>query len=1803
MRKIKNRGQGLVEFALILPILLMLLLGIIEGAHVIQAYISAQQAVREAARYAVSGQPLNSAGDPWTTTDRKARADIIKQIAVGASIGTGYTTPVTDTVNAPCYPSNCGHVNAADSYYDYYRRDQIEEETGSCPFVGGCTCFDCDGALAVRVGSWDAKTGAQSDWDDPGWEGDNLRVQLYNNVSIFDPIYASIAQAANDGPYLRIASEIVMRNEGGPPITGEGQPQQDNETPPGSGQPPPDANIYVQGGDAYPAGSPICIVIERHPPDAQYNIYVNGGPPGTQGYIGTISLGAQQTSGVICAYTIPVDQPPGTLQIASYTTGDVMKARGELIVLQSIIPAIVTGGDVWPLHSLLEYSLVSHPPLSATAYNIEMTDGGTPENLPGLSTDADGNSISATYTLDEPPFSAGEWLIQSIHPSTPTTPVATRTLTLTEGCIKLDQSNCGGPITVPEAVYINILLEKHAHNRAYAIKFVNTADSSVQDIDTITTDSNGTAFLVYQIPAGTANGNTYQIISEDVANPGVTIALANLEIFTPANAFIHVDGGYTWPAGSHLLFQLRQHAASEYYDIDWEGTRIITQSAAIPGSQPTNNEGMLWLSYDIPIDIQGTYHLQSHLHSDANPANYTAISQDITVTAVPYINIPEGAPQIPGAPVTVELKNHAINNRYDIYVMEDLSGGCGDADAPGRKLIGSPVTTDLNGEGELPYEIPSNVSGWVHIRSYPAGTTTDPAADYCLELIAADLIVTSIEVPDPPTFNDAMPITITVQNVSPVTITHKSFDVDVYLDLSSPPNIGRSLPPGDIKNWIQPPLGVNMTRSFTTPVYLYGATDHSIWARADTSARIVESNENNNLLAALVTPNICGIEYTAAVSWTVTPYGNTDLNAPPAMSKTLRLHANGSSTWNIGSNYTDPGDDRPRDDSNGIGFVYAYRILDFDDPGSTNTDFEVLARITSPDANAAKWGLEIRQGNWVKAPKLDWVYYNGWNEPQYLSILNRTNTAVTSFSNSSNGDFPDLPHPSTAPLWLRMTRVGSNITMYYSTANTDTPPTSWISGGAVNSNRFVDNGNRTRVGIVGASYSGNLKSFDALHFQICTPNCANPDTSAHNYNFDGTNSGGWSRKNFGDASGSSLEFIEESSGGYTPFDVDLTNDTITINNNGSSTWQMDDNAGGLLFGHHQLSGNFDVRVRAIQQDPYENGGALKQAAKFGLEVRSGLGSTDNKLDWLTTAQRGLQYQLRVNGSRVASRSDIGNTSIAVPVWLRIVRNGDRFTLYYSYESSNPPLNWIEQKTLTTSGMPDTVYLGLINSSYSSSLKNRVILEGYHVCGDPGETSGCGEVRESGGNVVINANNYISKDDNWQTASQGGKTGLATNSNGSPGGNVEIQYAVDFSADAANQDYYVWILGYARNSGDNSMYFGHSSSPPASGDYMSLGAYNQLTWFNGSSYTIHISNVGSTSLSVWAKEDGFEIYQILLTTNAGFDPSTDVADPNSIPQSRCSAMGAPPVPPGATQCDSGTINGNFEDGGLMSTWNYSSIAQQVTRTSQPHYFDDGSFSMLLPATNLYGLDRHPWLWQEFQMPTWVLTPTLNGGTSINLSANVAVNPEGLRSTPPEPLFALLRDQGGQPLDSISLGGPITFTTDAQVPSINPSNPSPNNSEWAEITVDLAQGFDPPESLLNYAGQPVRYFFESPNPANNYSTYFYLDNVELEVCTAQPRPESYSTKVDGEALVFLNGIPTSMPGVYVWIYAIDGAMEKSYTIQDSTFSFYDLAAADPDGTEYILYAEYQGPNDLYFASTTLVLHPGETISNISLLLIGP
>ena len=54
-RRNRSRGQTLVEFALILPVFLMLTLGVVDGARIFTAYISITNGTREGALFAAQG--------------------------------------------------------------------------------------------------------------------------------------------------------------------------------------------------------------------------------------------------------------------------------------------------------------------------------------------------------------------------------------------------------------------------------------------------------------------------------------------------------------------------------------------------------------------------------------------------------------------------------------------------------------------------------------------------------------------------------------------------------------------------------------------------------------------------------------------------------------------------------------------------------------------------------------------------------------------------------------------------------------------------------------------------------------------------------------------------------------------------------------------------------------------------------------------------------------------------------------------------------------------------------------------------------------------------------------------------------------------------------------------------------------------------------------------------------------------------------------------------------------------------------------------------------------------------------------------------------------------------------------------------------------------------------------------------------------------------------------------------------------------------------------------------------------------
>ena len=433
------------------------------------------------------------------------------------------------------------------------------------------------------------------------------------------------------------------------------------------------------------------------------------------------------------------------------------------------------------------------------------------------------------------------------------------------------------------------------------------------------------------------------------------------------------------------------------------------------------------------------------------------------------------------------------------------------------------------------------------------------------------------------------------------------------------------------------------------------------------------------------------------------------------------------------------------------------------------------------------------------------------------------------------------------------------------------------------------------------------------------------------------------------------------------------------------------------------------------------------------------------------------------------------------------------------------------------------------------------------------------------------------------------------------------YAVDsaqlqFEVDVTNPgQYYVWILASKPGNNSNAVYFGLPSpnQPGANAYYELAGPNNTITWFNTTNAGNNFLNLGlgANTLSLWMNEDGLKVFQILLTQEApaDFTPFDALGNPIlTISQSQCSNLGLPPSPPGLEQCEAAVVNGKFEDAQLMSEWSYSSIRQSVARTSIPHWIADGeNFSMLLPDTIIGGQPRSPWIYQQISVPTWIITPTVNAGASFNLSLHVGINPEGtIEPSEPDELLVSLLDETG----SFTVTNPITVALDSDPVHLVP--PVANNNGWVLKQFDLIQGFNQPADVLNQRGQNLRLYFEAPNSGTD-STRFYMDNVELEICSKEPAPANFSTKVSGEIRALINGIPTPKPGIFVWIYAVDGSMQKSYTIQDSTFSFYNLPAAT-DGTTYILYAEYEENGTFYSASTILLLRPGQVKDDIALLL---
>jgi Flp pilus assembly protein TadG len=1044
----KTKGQALTEFALILPLLLLLLLGVIEGARIAWAYITVQETAREAARYAVSGQPYYiasgqtaSQGEPWVYAP---------SLSSGYG-GTCVSLTGTDNWNTPtCELANPIASNAIDRV-DAIDRVALQRAYGldirtiafSSGFYTATGYYDTPGTLGVRVIGQTDETDPGT-VDNAGKEGLNVLVQVYYNLEMFDPIYDAMVRAITGSRFIRLQGAVLMQNEGVDQGLGSSPPMAIVPPAPPSGPPPSGSGgtgplIFSPDGLTFEVNSHIRVRLEQHTGNTDYDIYL-GTNPTPLCTLRTDGLGMADTLSLSpnpCF--IPPDFPPGNnLELYSAVSGTIDKVAGGVFITVTRIThpqLLVKDGNRWPISSTITLQLRGHDPHGI--YDVYF-NGTLISPAAGVTADEFGDADqvwkipgSTAIRESDPPYD-----LYTLAHSTVTPTVASSFLYVT-----LPQVVVQGGTSWPAGSLLRANLRGHAPNHTYEVRCDGISRG------TFTTDSQGrsTSTVLCTIPIVAPNSPPYYVIAS--YDNGDLIAYTNVSVSTPVVPYLVVVGGYDWPAGSPIEIQLFRHQSSRDYRIyfgPWTANPSLT----------TDGSGFAETSYVIPITATQatTYSLRSY-----DPlTNQTVASHTVTVRAAPLINVTEGAIVPPASTIHINLTGHAQNAVYDI-VLNGI-------------ILGS-VQTDNTGVAAMTYNLGAiSLSGGPFILESRLNSTR--AAQTTLSIVAADLAVTSIQVPANPVFNQLMPITITIRNNSTVAVSSQWFDTDIYVDPERAPNVNDPYPPGDFKLWLDN-VGPNSTTTLVQDVVLLGAGDHRIYARTNTSAYVLETdaaNPVNNMSSTLVVPVGCGASVDEALTsdsptdnafgpgWAGIGFGDGASGSPSASlnNDTISLTSRGRSTVNS------------NDSASSAGYYLYYQ--------SVAGDFDVYVHALGQTgtASSAMIGLEVRDGTSSTARKVD-------------LFRMRTGGLLYAYRNPDGSTVERdvvTGSSSNVPVWLRIARYGNNFTLYYSTTG-NTPPQAgnWVTWATYT----VPMGDSVLVGLVNASYVANTSTtatFNNLHMCI-----------------------------------------------------------------------------------------------------------------------------------------------------------------------------------------------------------------------------------------------------------------------------------------------------------------------------------------------------------------------------------------------------------------------------------------------------------------------------------------------------------------------------------------------------------------------------------------------------------------------------------------------------------------------------------------------------------------------------------------------
>jgi Flp pilus assembly protein TadG len=860
-KRAQAKGQGITEFALILPILLLVILGIIEAGWLIWAYITVQNAAREAARYAVTGAPLDNQGNPWVGDPIDDRLPAIIDVARGSAGGLPIEQHADYVQNldesGAAFGAECSGIA---TYYDCYAntpktlgvmvRGQLPDES---------TLGDTTDVVVVN--------------NHPGDRGLNVEVEVYYNAVMLDPIYAALM----GGGSFRMTGRVVLQNEGlnlalGDVLPPQATPQEGAIAGGGGGgggsddpyiqvSLPLESDAELPEDGQVPAGTPIDISLNLHPFEPHYVCFgpanvIPGSPFNVLGDVYKLPN----------SYVIPVTFLPGAYTIRSVPQANFEAGLGcdasasatfSLEVTPSDNPVIALddpdlGHDphFWPDNSLIDITIAGHDPDNPGQDFSVYMDGILLKTDTGLdckiTTSTDGFARGMEECVLPDNTAPGTYNIY--------TSLATTTVDIETPSIAL----IGGE-DWPNDFYVNATLINHAPDHEYYIYYGNDTDGYRQaDNFPVKTNDDGRREVTFYIPADWQGA--YKLVSQDAELPSPAldnrreIATIDFNVSILTDPYITVsDCGLTGTcehrAGEVIELGLRNHSPETEYDVNFDDFSIDCSSDLGINPCTTGTTGNFYpFSYRIPISYQGTTDIVSYLN---NTTEFSA-TREIVVSSSPYMVIKGGNQHAPGERITVILYNHVANGSYDVYL--DLDGDF--TYGPGEMVVDDAVM-DGSGAYTFTYDIPLDISPTGYdagdpayaahpIGSFRGGDMGRQAAEENLYVVVAELTVTAIDPPANPQPGLPIPIDVTIANSAAITISGIPFDSDLYLDQI--PSYDSQYPPGESKLWLSS-IGPNTSTTlsgFKTTVFEEGS--YLLSGRTDTSNYIVEGEEFNNIL-------------------------------------------------------------------------------------------------------------------------------------------------------------------------------------------------------------------------------------------------------------------------------------------------------------------------------------------------------------------------------------------------------------------------------------------------------------------------------------------------------------------------------------------------------------------------------------------------------------------------------------------------------------------------------------------------------------------------------------------------------------------------------------------------------------------------------------------------------------------------------------------------------------------------------------------------------------------------------------------